>query len=118
VIHSFAYRHPRLPATFSVEFLTEDKSFAGVTHDLSEQGISVRFSQLVLQGTAGKVRFRVGHCLLELDARVTHSEGLIAGLVFSFASLQERRFLEALMQALTQALQHSRDNDGHTVQGR
>jgi hypothetical protein len=105
VIQPFSYRNPRLAARYPIEFVTSDATLLGQTRDISERGLSADFGEPLLLQTAGKVRFRMGHCFLELRAEVAHSEGFMARLVFSFASPQERWFMKALLHGLTQALE-------------
>ncbi len=106
-IHSFAYRNPRLTATLPVEFLTEGGALFGHTRDISEGGLLVDFGEPVLPHTTGGVRLRLGHCVLELHAEVTHTEGFTAGLVFAFSSPRESAFIRAMLQALTAAAETS-----------
>ncbi len=75
----------------------------GSTRDISEQGLLVNFGEPVTFGAFGRVRFRSGHCIVELAAEVTHTEGFTGGLVFAFASPQESAFVRAILQVLTEA---------------
>ena len=103
VIHSFAYRSPRVAANLPVEFLTEERVLFGSTRDISEQGLLADFGEPVLLGASGRVRFRSGHCVVELQAEVTHTEGFTSGLAFAFASTRESAFIHAILQVLTEA---------------
>lgn len=103
MIDSFAYRAPRVAASLAVEFVTEIGVLAGCTRDISEKGLSADFGEPVLPGTVGRVRFRTGRCLLDLEARVTHAEGFLVGLEFRFSSEQERLFLRAILQVLSRS---------------
>ena len=116
MIQAFAYRKPRVAATLPVEFLTDDGVLFGSTRDISEHGLLVAFTEPVLLKTSGRVRFRMGHCLLELRAEVTHADAFTSGLVFGFASEQEQAFLRAVVQALAHAAEH-REIAGDGLEG-
>ena len=99
--HDFNYRSPRIELRLPVEFRSGATTLVGFTHNVSDDGFLVNFAEPVLAGSAGKATFRFGHCTLELQAHVTHSEGFCAGLTFEFSSEQERAFLYAIVQFLT-----------------
>lgn len=107
MIHPFAYRKPRVATSFPVEFLTGHGLLIGFTRDLSEQGLSADWGEPVPLKTSGCLRLRMGHCMLELQAEVTHTEGFTTGMMFAFASEREQFFVRAMMQALAQtAVKH------------
>ena len=101
LIDAFSYRAPRLSASLPVEFLTHNGVLSGSTRDLSEKGLSADFGEPLWPEAEGRLRFRIGRCLLDIDARVTHSEGFLAGLEFRFSSEQERGFLHAVLHVLS-----------------
>lgn len=106
MIHAYAYRTPRVAASLAVEFVTEGGVLSGHTRDISEHGLRADFGEPVLPKTAGRVRFRTGRCLLELEAHVSHTEGYTAGLVFVFASEAESSFVRAILDVLQRTAEH------------
>lgn len=74
----------------------------GSTRNISDRGLLADFGEPVLPGTTGRVSLRVGRCTVEIQARVTNSEGFSAGMEFEFASEQERSFLHAVVQMLSE----------------
>ena len=100
-VHAFAYRVPRFAATLPVEFLVGGCPVAGVTENISEQGLLVRFASPVLPETVGKLRLLVETCVIEVEAEVTYAELFEAGLRFRFASQAERTFVEMLVEILS-----------------
>lgn len=110
MIHAFTYRKPRLHASLPVEFAAGEDVLLGRTQDVSEGGFSANFTEPLLPRTSGRVRLRVGHCLLELAAEVTHAEGFTSGISFLFASPRERAFVQAVVQALHAALQATNEH--------
>lgn len=107
MIHPYAYRNPRVNTDLPVEFVVDDGTLFGSAENVSEHGLLVQFGEPVLPGTKGRVRFRVGRCLLELDAETTHLDGFHAGLVFAFASEAERTLAYALLQVVTRSPQEA-----------
>jgi hypothetical protein len=103
VIHPYAYRNPRVSTDLPVEFVTEEGTLFGSAENVSENGLLVHFGEPVLPRTQGRLRLRVGTCLLELAAEASHLDGFRAGLVFAFASAQERTFVSALLQVIAKA---------------
>ena len=104
-MHRYTYRDPRLAACLAVQFVTQYGVLSGWTRDLSEKGLQVDLNEPVLLGTMGKVRLHVGHCSLELEAKVAHTEGFTVGLVFAFLSEQESSFMSAILQVLRKSPQ-------------
>lgn len=109
MIQSFHYRSPRLAARLPVELVTDGGVLFGSTRDFSEHGLRADFGEPVLSGSFGKVRFRAGHCVVELQAEVTHSEGFATGIVFAFSSERERSVVRAILQVLTKNAKLSTD---------
>ena len=101
MIQSFAYRVPRIDFCLPVEFLIGHAVLFGHTRNVSVKGFLVEFDEPVPQGTVGRIRFRIGRCMLELDSRVAHSQGFAAGMEFEFASEHERFGLVTILQVIT-----------------
>lgn len=106
MVHSFAYRAPRIPSSLPVEFLTGEDRLFGFTRDISEHGLSANFGEPVLPATVGRLRLKSGNCLIEVQAEVTHTEGFTAGLAFVLSSERERLLLRAMLQALAPPAEH------------
>ncbi len=100
-VYAFAYRVPRFAATLPIEFVVEDVTVAGVTQNLSENGLLVRFASPVLRNTVGKLRLMVDTCVIEVEAEVTYAELFEAGLRFRFATPAEEQFIEMLVKVVS-----------------
>ncbi len=109
-IHSYAYRPPRIDFDLPVEFVVADEVLFGTSKNVNENGLLVDFGEPLAKGTAGKARFRVGRCVLELEARVAHVQGFAAGLEFEFTSERERSMLGTVMQVLLNEIEHHRSS--------
>lgn len=85
-----------------MEFHTVNGTLSGLTHDINEQGTLVNFGEPLLLETSGKLRFRVGQCVFDVEAKVGHTEGYLSGLVFCLRSKEESAFVRSTVQALMQ----------------
>lgn len=97
---SFNYRAPRVPTRFPVQFRTGEDTLTGWTLNVSDQGLMVQFLEPVQCGTKGRTRLTVGHCTLEINTHVVHTEGFCAGLHFDFAAEKERAFFQAVLEVI------------------
>lgn len=99
-VHAFSYRPARFSLQYPMELCLEDSRIPGVTRQVSDTGLLVRLSQPVERGSAGKVRWQFGGCLVELEVEVVSTEFLEAGLSFRFSSEPERQFVQTMVKVL------------------
>ena len=107
-VSEFLYRLPRFDVMFPIEFVqdgTPDGSIAepataGRCLNLSNTGLLALFVYPLGEGTVGMLRLKPASRTFVLRAVVTHSEGMRAGLKFSFASDQERQVIRALVDTI------------------
>ena len=103
-VHAFCYRSARVSVEYPVELCIEQSDIAGFTKDVSDTGLLVRLTRPVNRGSYGKLRWRFGSLLIELDVCVVSTDFLEAGLSFRFASDSERQFIRTMLKALTKGM--------------
>lgn len=107
MVESFAYRVPRFEITFPVEYWVGSDPVTGFTRNISDNGLLARFTQPLLEGTQGTLRFCIGTCVLEIEACVSHADCLNAGIAFLFSSDQQRQFVSTLVKVLGKRLRQA-----------
>ena len=100
-IHEYAYRRPRLRLEHPLAFCVPSGRIAGTSKDISEDGLLVQLAAPVEVGAHGRIQWRFGSCLVEIEALVAHTNLQETGLRFDFRTRDERHFVRALVRLLS-----------------
>lgn len=99
-VRKFEYRLCRITASFDLEFVAQGKTLNGLCEDVSHDGIRVILDGPVVVGSFGLISFRHPMGTLELEAQVTHINGIHVGIVFIYQTSWEREMIDNLMASL------------------
>ena len=88
-VRKFIYRHCRVKAGFTVDFLVGSDTFHGVCRDASDAGIRAEFDGSVVVGSSGLLVLHKPAGVLKLEARVAYMDRGQVGLDFTFKANPE-----------------------------
>ena len=89
-IRKFEYRHFRMKADLSIEFIVAGTVVHGSSEEVNYAGIRAKLDGQVSAGQTGLLILRHQAGVLELEAQVVNVDKCQAGLVFHFQSDWER----------------------------
>ncbi len=111
-LQKFRYRAPRFVTAFPIELIFKDVGIDGSCYDISADGIRAELTRAVDVGDRGVLVLKPGRSIFALEACVTHTEDLEAGIRFLFETPEEQAAIRKLLLAVREMLQGPRRGSG------